>query len=80
MTGEEALRGIRRLRHGACKIIVYSAHAPETVALLEERLRKLGADDFTSKSPDLRALIVKVYETLGLETNTKIVRGPQTKT
>lgn len=79
-TGEEVLRGIRELQHmKATKVVVYSAHTREAIAQtpnLEERLRKLGADEFMSKSSGLRALIIKVYSILGIQTNTRVVRKP----
>jgi CheY-like chemotaxis protein len=80
-TGEEVLRSIREQQHSsrATKVVVYSAHTREAIAQspnLEERLRKLGADEFMSKSSGLRALIIKVYAILGLQTSTKVVRKP----
>ncbi len=79
-TGEEVLQSIRGLQSSrATKVVVYSAHTREAVAQspdLEERLRKLGSDEFMSKSSGLRALIIKVYAILGLQTNTRVVRKP----
>ncbi len=80
VTGEDVLRSIRGLQSSrAAKVVVYSAHTREAVAQhpdLEERLRTLGADEFMSKSSGLRALIIKVYAMLGIQTNTKVVRKP----
>jgi CheY-like chemotaxis protein len=79
-TGAEVLQALRGLQHAKhTKVVVYSAHTREAIAAnpdLEERLQKLGADEFMSKSAGLRALLVKVYSLLGLETQTKIMRRP----
>lgn len=79
-TGEQVLTQLRELQSAkATKVVVYSAHTREAIASnpdLEDRLLKLGADEFMSKSAGLRALLVKVYTLLGLETTTKIVRRP----
>jgi two-component system, OmpR family, response regulator RpaA len=80
VTGEDVLRSIRSLQSNrASKVVVYSAHTREAITQhpdLEERLKKLGADEFMSKSSGLRALIIKVYALLGIQTNTKVVRKP----
>lgn len=79
-TGEQVLSGLRGLQSARpMKVVVYSAHTREAIASnpdLEERLQKLGADEFMSKSAGLRALLVKVYSLLNLETTTKVVRRP----
>jgi CheY-like chemotaxis protein len=79
-TGADVLQSIRELQTAkATKVVVYSAHTRDAIAQtpnLEERLRKLGADEFMSKSAGLRALIIKVYAMLGLATTTKVVRKP----
>lgn len=79
-TGYEVLQSIRALQHGrGTKVVLYSAHTREAIAQqpdLEEKLRKLGADEFMSKSSGLRALIIKVYSMLGVQTNTRVVRKP----
>ncbi|MBI2930380.1 MAG: response regulator [Planctomycetes bacterium] len=79
-TGDEVLASIRDLQaFRNTKVVVYSAHTREAIAQhpnLEERLRSMGADEFMSKSAGLRALIIKVYSLLGLETNTRVVRKP----
>jgi CheY-like chemotaxis protein len=78
ITGDEVLaelssqKSLRRTR-----MVVYSAHTREAIKQnpsLESRLAQLGADEFLSKSGGMRALIVKCYELLGLDTNTKILR------
>jgi len=79
-TGEQVLSQLRELQSAKeTKVVVYSAHTREAIASnpdLEDRLLKLGADEFMSKSAGLRALLVKVYTLLGLETTTKVVRRP----
>jgi CheY-like chemotaxis protein len=79
-TGEQVLAALRDLQSTkSTRVVVYSAHTREAIASnpdLEERLQKLGADEFMSKSAGLRALLVKVYTLLGLETTTKVVRRP----
>lgn len=79
-TGEQVLEAIRSLRQAKkTRVVVYSAHTREAVQQhpdLEERLRRLGADEFMSKSAGLRALIVKAYAMLGLESSTRMFRRP----
>lgn len=79
-TGEQVLTSLRGLQSArATKVVVYSAHTREAIAQqpdLEERLKRLGADEFMSKSSGLRALIIKVYSMLGLQSPTKVVRKP----
>ncbi len=60
-------------------MIVYSAHTREAIKEnpnLEQRLNKLGAEEFLSKSGGMRHLIIRVYEYLGLDSRTKILRKP----
>ena len=79
-TGIQVLQRIRELQQTkATKVIVYSAHTREAIAAnpdLEDRLRALGADEFMSKSTGLRALLIKVYALLGLESTTKVIKRP----
>lgn len=79
-TGAEVLDRLRKLQEtSSAKVVVYSAHTREAIAAnpdLENRLQNLGADEFMSKSAGLRALLVKVYGLLGLDTKTKIMRRP----
>lgn len=77
ITGEQVLEAIRDAGgRRKAKVIVYSAHTREVIRQqpnLEARLSDLGADGFLSKSAGMRALIVKCYEILGLDTNTRIL-------
>lgn len=79
-SGDEVLQAIRNLRHArTTHVVVYSAHTREAIAQtpdLEARLKSLGADEFMSKAAGLRALVIKVYSILGIQTNTKVVRKP----
>jgi len=81
-TGLQVLQQIRGLQQQkATKVLVYSAHTREAISAnpgLEEQLRALGADEFMSKSAGLRALLIKVYGLLGLESTTKVMRRPGT--
>ena len=77
ITGDEVMASIQSHRDRRMKMVVYSAHTREAIKQhpnLEARLLELGADEFLSKSAGMRALIAKVFELLGLETNTKIAR------
>ncbi len=81
LTGDVVLEELHRLRTSQmAKVIVYSAHTREAIKAnpnLERRLEQLGAEEFLSKSGGMRALIVKVYEYLGLDSQTKILRKPR---
>jgi CheY-like chemotaxis protein len=78
ITGDEvlaALRGMKATKRA--RMVVYSAHTRDAIKAhpnLEERLQQLGADEFLSKSAGMRALIARVYEMLGMESQTKIRR------
>jgi CheY-like chemotaxis protein len=78
ITGDQVIAAFQESRATRrAKMVVYSAHTREAIRQhpnLEARLNELGADEFMSKSGGMRALIVKVYELLGLETVTKIIR------
>ena len=78
ITGDEVLASLRRLKSlQKTRMVVYSAHTRDAVRQnpdLEARLEQLGAEEFLSKSAGMRALIIKVYELLHLDTNTKILR------
>jgi CheY-like chemotaxis protein len=77
ITGDDVLAAIQSHRDRRMKMVVYSAHTREAIKQhpnLESRLMELGADEFLSKSAGMRALILKVFELLGLETTTKIMR------
>ncbi len=78
ITGDQVLAALRDLRNlRKTKMVVYSAHTREAIRQhpnLEARLAELGADEFLSKSGGMRALIVKCYQMLGLDTNTRILR------
>lgn len=74
----EELHSLRTLRK--TKVVVYSAHTREAIKAnpsLEQRLEQLGAEEFLSKSGGMRALIIKVYQHLGLDSPTKILRKPK---
>lgn len=81
LTGDvvlEELHSLRTLRK--TKVIVYSAHTREAIKAnpnLEQRLEQLGAEEFLSKSGGMRQLIIKVYQHLGLDSPTKILRKPK---
>jgi CheY-like chemotaxis protein len=76
ITGDEvlaALRGMKATKRS--KMVVYSAHTRDAIQAhpnLEERLQQLGADEFLSKSAGMRVLIARVYEMLGMESQTKL--------
>jgi excisionase family DNA binding protein len=77
-TGDQVLDGLRWLKekHGA-KILVYSAHTRQAIEAnpdLRERLKQLGADDFMDKGQGLRALTRRVYELLGFDALTRVLR------
>jgi CheY-like chemotaxis protein len=77
ITGDDVLAAIQGHRDRRMKMVVYSAHTREAIKMhpnLEARLIELGADEFLSKTAGMRALISKVFELLGLETTTKIMR------
>ena len=81
-TGDEVLAAIRKQQKGShpFKTIVYSAHTREAIKdnpNLEAKLQSLGADEFMSKSGGMRPLTIRVFELLGLDTNTKIYRRPR---
>jgi CheY-like chemotaxis protein len=78
ITGDEVLAALRELKQlKKAKMVIYSAHTREAIKQnpnLEARLNELGADEFLSKSAGMRALIVRVYELLGLDTQTKVIK------
>ena len=77
ITGDDVLAAIQSHRDRRMKMVVYSAHTREAIKQhpnLEARLLELGADEFLSKSAGMRALIAKVFELLGLDTGTKIIK------
>ena len=77
ITGDDVLASIQSHRDRRMKMVVYSAHTREAIKQhpnLEARLLELGADEFLSKSAGMRTLILKVFELLGLETTTKVMR------
>jgi CheY-like chemotaxis protein len=78
ITGDQVLEALRRLKNvRKSRMVVYSAHTRDAIRqnpTLEQRLEQLGADEFLSKSAGMRPLIVKVYELLGLDTQTKIIK------
>jgi CheY-like chemotaxis protein len=78
ITGDEVLAALRKLKNlRKTRMVVYSAHTREAIQQhpnLEARLEELGADEFLSKSAGMRSLIVRVYQILGLDTNTKSLR------
>ena len=78
ITGDEVLASLRKLRAlKKTRVIVYSAHTREAVKQnpnLEERLHQLGAEELLTKSGGLRALVIRVYDLMGLESGTKFLR------
>src|SRR5258706_11805715 len=77
ITGDDVLAAIQGHRDRRMKMVVYSAHTREAIKQhpnLEARLLELGADEFLSKSAGMRALIAKVFELLGLDAGTKIIK------
>jgi CheY-like chemotaxis protein len=78
IAGDDVLTGLQNHRKNRrTKMVVYSAHTQDAIKqnpTLENRLRALGADEFLSKSAGMRTLVVKVYELLGLDGNTKILQ------
>jgi CheY-like chemotaxis protein len=78
ITGDEVLVALHQQRDlKNTKMVVYSAHTRDAIRQnpnLESRLGALGAGDFLSKSVGMRALIAKVYDLLGLESQTKVRR------
>lgn len=78
ITGDAVLEALRKLKSlRKAKMVVYSAHTRDAIKAhpnLQARLEELGADEFLSKSAGMRALIIRVYELLGLDTNTKVLR------
>jgi len=77
ITGDDVLAAIQSHRDRRMKMVVYSAHTREAIKQhpnLEARLLELGADEFLSKSAGMRALIAKVFELLGLDAGTKIIK------
>ena len=77
ITGDDVLAAIQSHRDRRMKIVIYSAHTREAIKQhpnLEARLLELGADEFLSKSAGMRALISKVFELLGLDSTTKILK------
>ena len=79
ITGDDVLAAIQSHRDRRMKMVVYSAHTRDAIKQhpnLEARLLELGADEFLSKSAGMRALIAKVFELLGLESNAKLRKLP----
>jgi CheY-like chemotaxis protein len=78
ITGDQVLAALREIKQvRKARMVVYSAHTRDAIRQnpnLEARLNELGADEFLSKSAGMRALIVKVYEILGLDTQTRVLR------
>ena len=77
ITGDDVMEAIQSHRDRRMKMVVYSAHTRDAIRQnpnLESRLGALGAGDFLSKSVGMRALIAKVYDLLGLESQTKVRR------
>ena len=78
ITGDEVLAALHQHRNlRRAKMVVYSAHTRDAIRQepnLENRLEKLGADEFLSKSDGMRAVIQKCYEVLGMDTNAKVLR------
>ncbi|MBI3855541.1 MAG: response regulator [Planctomycetes bacterium] len=77
ITGDDVLAAIQTQRDRRMKMVVYSAHTRDAIKQhpnLEARLLELGADEFLSKGAGMRALIAKVFELLGLENTTRIMR------
>jgi CheY-like chemotaxis protein len=76
ITGDQVLAALREMKSlKRTRMVVYSAHTRDAIRQhphLESRLAALGADDFISKSAGMRALIGKVYELLGLDSQTQI--------
>jgi len=81
ITGDEVLAALHAQRDlKKTRMVVYSAHTRDAIKQnpnLEARLQELGAQEFLSKSAGMRALIAKVYDSLGLEVaQTKVIRKP----
>jgi CheY-like chemotaxis protein len=79
VTGEEILRGLQECcqKKGA-KILVYSAHTREAVQNnpgLRERLAVLGVDAIIDKTQGLKALTKRVYEEIGFQATTAILKA-----
>jgi CheY-like chemotaxis protein len=78
ITGDDVLAALQNYRKNRrTRMVVYSAHTRDAIKQnpnLENRLKELGADEFLSKSAGMRTLIVKVYELLGLDGNTRILQ------
>lgn len=81
INGDQVIQAVSRMRKAPKpKIIVYSAHAAEIVQKmpdLEQRLTSMGADEFISKQDGTKALMRRVYEMLGLERGTQIIKKSQ---
>jgi CheY-like chemotaxis protein len=78
ITGDQVLTALREIKElKKTRMIVYSAHTRDAIRdnpNLEARLQELGADEFLSKSSGMRALIAKVYDALGLDNQTRVIR------
>jgi CheY-like chemotaxis protein len=78
ITGDDVLAALHNQRQDRrCRVVVYSAHTRDAIRQhpnLEARLMELGADEFLSKSAGMRVLISKVYELLGMESQTKVMK------
>ncbi len=77
LTGDQVLEEIGEVPElQDTKVLVYSAHTLEEIAQhpnLRERFQMIGAENFVSKSDGLRPLLVRVFESLGFESRTKII-------
>jgi DNA-binding response OmpR family regulator len=78
ITGDKIVWQIRTLQKDTkTKIIVYSAHTKEIskgILNLEERMKELGADEFISKTEGMRKIISRVYERLGMDIKTRVIK------
>lgn len=81
ITGDQVLEELHKIRTlKKTKVLVYSAHTRDAIKAnpnLEQRLQQLGAEEFLSKSTGMRTLVIKVYEHLGIASQTKILRKPR---
>jgi CheY-like chemotaxis protein len=78
ITGDKFLEELQKLRkEKEIKVIVYSAHTAQIIKQIPNlagRLQELGADEFVSKSAGTRELLAKVYQYLGMDIKTRIVK------
>ena len=77
LTGDQVLEEMGKVPElQDTTVLVYSAHTLEEIAQhpnLRERFQLIGAENFVSKSDGLRPLLVRVFESLGFESRTKII-------